>query len=168
MRPALLELSTQLPLRIVLIGGNPSALAGLPVEHRRWSLETEAEEIAKLDIGIMPLSDGLWERGKCGYKLIQYMASWLPVVASPVGANTEIVIPGITGFLAESHADWISAVLDLWQNPELRQKMGTAGRRRAEERYSLRVAAPQLIGALRRVAGAVEDTDAAAHSSQLI
>jgi glycosyltransferase involved in cell wall biosynthesis len=151
-RPALLELAARLPLNIVLIGAAPSALAGLPVEHRMWSAKTEAEELAGLDVGIMPLPDRPWERGKCGYKLIQYMASWLPVVASPVGANGEIVEPGVTGFLADSHADWISALLRLWEEPELRRKMGIAGRRRAEERYSLQVATPQLMGLLRNVA----------------
>jgi glycosyltransferase involved in cell wall biosynthesis len=151
-RPALVELAKRLPLKIVVIGGAPSALAGLPVEHRIWSLETEAEEIARFDVGIMPLSNGLWERGKCGYKLIQYMASGLPAVASPVGANSEIVVPGVTGFLADSHFEWVNALLQLWHDPDFRRKMGIAGRRRAEERYSLEVATPQLIGLLRQVA----------------
>jgi glycosyltransferase involved in cell wall biosynthesis len=151
LRPVLLDLVERLPLKIVLIGGAPAALARLPVEHRMWSMETEAEEIASLDVGIMPLPDRPWERGKCGYKLVQYMASWLPVVASPVGANCEIVQQGVTGFLADSHADWISALLRLWQHPELRRRMGIAGRQRAEERYSLQIAAPRLIDLLRQV-----------------
>ena len=90
--------------------------------------------------------------GKCGYKLIQYMASGLPAVASPVGANSEIVVPGVTGFLADSHFEWVNALLQLWHDPDFRRKMGIAGRRRAEERYSLEVATPQLIGLLRQVA----------------
>jgi glycosyltransferase involved in cell wall biosynthesis len=165
-RPALLELAKRLPLKIVVIGGAPSALAGLPVDRRMWSLETEAEEIARLDVGIMPLSNGLWERGKCGYKIIQYMASWLPVVASPVGANTKIVESGITGFLADSPADWVSALLYLWRRPDVRRKMGIAGRRRAEERYSLKVAAPQLIGMLRQIAGAENIVDTGGTASE--
>lgn len=152
LRPVLLDLAQRLPLKIVLIGAAPSALAGLPVERHVWSPETEADEIASLDVGIMPLPDGLWERGKSGYKLVQYMASWLPVVASPVGANSEIVVPGVTGFLADSHFEWVNALLQLWHDPDFRRKMGIAGRRRAEERYSLEVATPQLIGLLRQVA----------------
>src|SRR6202048_455811 len=157
-RPALADLAKNMPVKIVVIGGAPSALAGMiPVEHRMWSVETEAKDVSQLDVGIMPLPNGLWEQGKCGYKIIQYMASWLPVVASPVGANTQIVEPGIHGFLADSPADWVSALLYLWRRPDVRRKMGIAGRRRAEERYSLKVAAPQLISMLRQIAGAVEN-----------
>jgi glycosyltransferase involved in cell wall biosynthesis len=162
-RPALTELVKNLPVKIVVIGGAPSALAGMiPVEHRMWSVETEAKDVSQLDVGIMPLPNGLWERGKCGYKIIQYMASWLPVVASPVGANIQIVEPGITGFLAGSQASWTSALLCLWQHPDLRREMGIAGRRKVEQQYSLKTAAPQLIGLLRQVAGVEEISDAGA------
>ena len=162
-RPALTELAKNMPVKVVVIGGAPSALAGMiPVEHRMWSVETEAKEVSQLDVGIMPLPNGLWERGKCGYKIIQYMASWLPVVASPVGANTQIVEPGITGFLAGSLASWTGALLFLWQHPDLRREMGIAGRRKVEQQYSLKTAAPQLIGLLRQVAGAEEISDTGA------
>jgi glycosyltransferase involved in cell wall biosynthesis len=162
-RPALADLAKSMPVKIVVIGGAPSALAGMiPVEHRMWSVETEAKDVSQLDVGIMPLPNGLWEQGKCGYKIIQYMASWLPVVASPVGANTQIVEPGITGFLAGSLASWTSALLFLWQHPDLRREMGIAGRRKVEQQYSLKTAAPQLIGLLRQVAGVEEISDTGA------
>lgn len=162
-RPALADLANNMPVKIVVIGGAPSALAGMiPVEHRMWSVETEAKDVSQLDVGIMPLPNGLWEQGKCGYKIIQYMASWLPVVASPVGANTQIVEPGITGFLAGSLASWTSALLFLWQHPDLRREMGIAGRRKVEQQYSLKTAAPQLIGLLRQVAGVEEISDTGA------
>jgi glycosyltransferase involved in cell wall biosynthesis len=162
-RPALADLAKNMPVKIVVIGGAPSALAGMiPVEHRMWSVETEAKDVSQLDVGIMPLPNGLWEQGKCGYKIIQYMASWLPVVASPVGANTQIVEPGITGFLAGSLASWTSALLFLWQHPDLRREMGIAGRRKVEQQYSLKTAAPQLIGLLRQVAGVEEISDTGA------
>jgi glycosyltransferase involved in cell wall biosynthesis len=132
------------------------------VEHRMWSVETEAKDVSQLDVGIMPLPNGLWERGKCGYKIIQYMASWLPVVASPVGANTQIVEPGITGFLAGRLTSWTRTLLFLWQHPELRREMGIAGRRKVEQQYSLKTAAPQLIGLLRQVAGVEEILDTGA------
>src|SRR5258707_10561823 len=86
LRRALAALSARLPLQLRLIGADAAALAGLPTETIPWSAETEAAELAQCDIGIMPLPDLPWERGKCGYKLIQYMASGLPVVASPIGA----------------------------------------------------------------------------------
>jgi glycosyltransferase involved in cell wall biosynthesis len=120
-------------------------LAGLPVEHVAWSLETEAAKLARFDVGVMPLPDKPWERGQCGYKLIQYMGSSLAVVASPVGADREIVVPGETGFLAETDADWVSSLSRLYREPELRHRMGIAGRRRAEEHYSLEATAPKLI-----------------------
>jgi len=142
LRPALRELAAQISFRVILIGAAPGSLPGLPVEHVVWSPETEAAELARCDVGLMPLPDLPWERGKCGYKLIQYMASALPVVASPVGANREIVVPGETGFLAETDADWIASLSRLAQDPELRRRMGAAGRRRVTEHYSLEVAAP--------------------------
>jgi Glycosyl transferases group 1 len=145
LRPALSDLAARQPLRIILVGASPTALAGLPVERVAWSLKTETAQLARFDVGLMPLPDQAWERGKCGYKLIQYMASSLPVVASPVGANRDIIVPGETGFLAETRAEWVSSLLCLAQDPALRHRMGAAGRRRAEERYSLQVTAPEVI-----------------------
>ncbi|MBO0735215.1 MAG: glycosyltransferase family 4 protein [Alphaproteobacteria bacterium] len=153
LRPALAELGSRLPFRFVLVGAPAGALNGIPVERVAWSAQTEAAELARCDVGVMPLPDLPWERGKCGYKLIQYMASSLPVVASPVGVNREIVIPGETGFLAAADAEWVSSLLRLAQEPELRQRMGTAGRRRVKEHYSLEVGAPKLIELLYNVCG---------------
>jgi glycosyltransferase involved in cell wall biosynthesis len=145
LRPALGELASRIPFRIILVGASPTALAGLPVERVAWSPATEAAQLARFDVGLMPLPDLPWERGKCAYKLIQYMASWLPVIASPVGANRDIVVPGETGFLAGTDADWVSSLSLLAENPELRRRIGSAGRRRAEERYSLEATAPKMI-----------------------
>lgn len=152
LRPALGELASHIPFRIILVGASPTALAGLPVERVAWSPATEAAQLARFDVGLMPLPDLPWERGKCGYKLIQYMASSLPVVASPVGANREIVVPGETGFLAETRADWVSALTRLAQDPPLGYRMGTAGRRRAERHYSLQAIVPEFIDLLANVA----------------
>jgi glycosyltransferase involved in cell wall biosynthesis len=151
LRPALSELASRIPFRIILVGASPTAMAGLPVERVAWSLATEAAQLARFDAGLMPLPDLPWERGKCGYKLIQYMASSLPVVASPVGANRDIVVPGETGFLAETRADWVSALIRLAQDPTLRRRMGMAGRRRAERHYSLQAMAPEFIDLLSKV-----------------
>jgi glycosyltransferase involved in cell wall biosynthesis len=117
-----------------------------------WSEDTEVRAIQSMDIGVMPLTDTPWARGKCGYKLIQYMACGLPVVASPVGVNKDIVEHGVNGFLAETDAEWRSAIETLLADAELRRRMGAAGRRKVEEHYSLQVWGPRVAQMLRSVA----------------
>ena len=112
------------------------------------------DDLQSLQVGIMPLPDLPFERGKCGYKLIQYMACGLPVVASPVGVNAQIVEHGVTGFLASSAQEWNDALLRLYNNPDLRQRMGSAGRKKVEEKYSLQVAAPRLLEILEQATSA--------------
>jgi glycosyltransferase involved in cell wall biosynthesis len=111
----------------------------------RWSEPSEIAEVQAMDIGIMPVPDGPFERGKCGYKLIQYMACGLPVVASPVGVNATIVEPGINGFLATNDAEWRDALVRLIEDRSLREAMGKAGRERVVEGYSLAAQAPRLV-----------------------
>lgn len=132
-----------------LIGAGPVDLPGVPVEHRRWSEAGEVAEIQAGDVGIMPLPDEPFERGKCGYKLIQYMAAGRPVVASPVGVNRELVQDGVNGFLAVTEAEWTAALIRLRDDPALRRAMGDAGRRRVERDYALEVTAARLPGILR-------------------
>jgi glycosyltransferase involved in cell wall biosynthesis len=103
-------------------------------------------------VGIMPLADTEWERGKCGYKLIQYMAAARPVIASPVGVNREIVEHGVNGFLASTTEDWRAALNRLRDDPALRQRMGLAARERVAARYALDVVAPRLAPLLRSAA----------------
>ena len=119
-----------------------------------WNAETEKEELTYFDVGIMPLPDTPWERGKCGFKLIQYMASGLPVIASPVGANCEIVDHGVNGFLARDTKEWIEYFYILRRDPDLRLRMGTLGRKKVEEKYSLDVIAPRLISIFQKAAQA--------------
>ena len=126
--------------------GIDASLLGLPMHSEAWSEQTEVESIKKLDIGVMPLRDGPFERGKCGYKLIQYMACGLPVVASPVGMNTTLVEHGINGFLATSLEEWESALRTLATDATLRHRMGMAGRLKVERKYSLQVTGPLLAG----------------------
>ena len=132
------------PLRCVAIGARPDQLEGTPFEALPWSEATEAALLRTLDIGVMPLPDGPFERGKCGYKLIQYMACALPVVASPVGANRDIVEQGRNGFLASGADEWRAALHALVADPGLRRRFGEAGRRSVEQCYSLQVHAPRL------------------------
>ncbi|HLV23603.1 MAG TPA: glycosyltransferase family 4 protein [Moheibacter sp.] len=116
-----------------------------------WSEETEAAEIQKMDVGIMPLEDSLWERGKCAYKLIQYAACGIPGVASDVGMNKEVTIDGHTGFLAESEKEWKSRILELKNNPELRKELGHNARKWVEEKYCIQVTAPKWVEVLKQM-----------------
>jgi glycosyltransferase involved in cell wall biosynthesis len=137
--------------RIVLVGSGKVDL-GVPCEIVDWTESDEAAQIRRFDVGIMPLADRPWERGKCGYKLIQYLACARPVVASPVGANLKIVEEGLNGFLALAQEDWVRAFRSLQSSPETRQRLGAHGRRRVEAEFSLQAAAPRLLGLLREVA----------------
>lgn len=133
--------------RLMLVGAAHSVvgeLVGIHVEVVPWSEESEAECIAKMDVGIMPLVDGPWEKGKCGYKLIQYMASGVPVVASPVGVNSEIVHGFGCGRLAQSTDGWTASLLELLSDQEVRNTFGRTGRDAVEKRYSLQTQAPIL------------------------
>lgn len=149
-QPALVEACAGGKTRLVLVGCGQMRLDRVRLEIRRWSEETEVGAIQSFDLGIMPLPNELWERGKCGYKLIQYMACARPVVASPVGVNNQIVEHGTNGFLAETIADWVHA-LRLLRDPDLRKRMGEAGRSKVELEYCLQVWAPRLLSLLRDV-----------------
>lgn len=151
--PALADVCAQGRARLRLIGSGPVDLPGVPVEMLPWSEATEVDEIRRFDVGIMPLPDEPWERGKCGLKLIQYMACGLPVIASPVGVNREIVEPGVNGFLAETASEWANALRALMADAALRRQMGEAGRRKVEEHYALQVTAPRLAALLKSIVG---------------
>lgn len=149
--PVLRELVESCGARIVAVGANTEQLQGLPIEVWPWSEQSEASDIQQFDIGIMPLPDEPFERGKCGYKLIQYMACGKPVVASPVGVNSVIVREGVEGFLPGTLSQWGEALRNLCDDPSLRKRLGAAGRKRVEMEYSLQVAAPRLEELLRSV-----------------
>jgi len=117
-----------------VIGGTRVSMPGVDLETLAWSADTEAEAIRECDIGVMPLIDSAWEKGKCAYKLIQYMACGLPTIASPVGANCEVTVDGRTGYLAASDADWTAHLEVLLSDAALRRRMGHAGPDRDEGR----------------------------------
>jgi Glycosyltransferase len=135
--------------KTVLVGAGEAASKSLSAEVRPWREDSEIPDIQSFDVGIMPLPDEPFERGKCGYKLIQYMACGLPVIASPVGVNSRIVEHGVNGFLATTHQEWVKAIRALKENPELRTRMGAAGRKKVEREYSLTLAAAKLSSLLR-------------------
>ncbi|MDP4181992.1 MAG: glycosyltransferase family 4 protein [Bacillota bacterium] len=121
-----------------VIGANIE-LDGVKVQCFKWSQEMEFKLLYEADIGIMPLFDTIWEKGKCGFKLIQYMASSLPTVASSAPANEEITLQGKTGFIASHEEDWVNYLSKLIEDKELRAKMGVAARKRIEENYSYQI-----------------------------
>lgn len=152
--PLLRQLCAERGMRIRVVGAGAAAeqdsFPGLDLVD--WSEATEVVEVQRMDIGIMPLLDRPFERGKSGYKLVQYMACGLPVVASPVGVNAEVVTQGVNGFLASSPEEWREALIRLLDDPGLRQEMGRAGRQRAEQSYSLASQAPRVVSLFESVA----------------
>lgn len=122
------------------------------VSNRRWSLETEVDDLCSFDIGIMPLADNSGTRGKSAYKAVQYMGVGVPVVCSPVGVNAKIVQEGVNGFLASTPAEWFEKLSCLIEDPALRQAQGHAGRQIVEETYSVQAVAPRLVNILKSIA----------------
>jgi glycosyltransferase involved in cell wall biosynthesis len=128
-------------LKLVTIADQTIEKSRLPIEHVPWSAAAEAASLVGGDIGIAPTPSDRWTLGKCGFKIVQYMAAGLPVVASPVGANAEIVQDGVTGYLPARMEDWPDAIARLAHDPNLRARLGRAGRERVEREYSITKAA---------------------------
>lgn len=152
MMPLLIQAAEGAGGRIAAVGAGRAVAAHHLLDNLPWTEESEVARIHEMDIGIMPLTDTPWARGKCGYKLIQYMACGIPVIASPVGVNAEIVEHGVNGFLASSDAEWAEALQTLLRDASLRARMGEAGRRKVERDYSLQVWGPRVAKLLRDVA----------------
>lgn len=145
-------LAAKVWFKLRVIGGGHIDLPGVDVESVAWSEATEADSIGMCDVGVMPLLDSPWERGKCGYKLIQYMASGLPVVASNVGVNPEIVQQGQSGFLASTRSEWVAGLDRLLNDASLRIQMGRSGRQRVERTYCIQHTGPRMAELLRAAA----------------
>lgn len=152
MMPLLTHTAEAAGARITAVGADAAAEAHPLLDNRPWTEDSEVVRIHEMDIGIMPLTDTPWSRGKCGYKLIQYRACGIPVIASPVGVNAEIVEHGVNGFLASSDAEWAEALQTLLHDANLRARMGEAGRRKVERDYSLQVWGPRVASLLHQVA----------------
>jgi glycosyltransferase involved in cell wall biosynthesis len=139
------------PVRLVVVGGKAPTIPKVSVQEIPWSEATEVAEINRFDVGIMPLPDNDWTRGKCAFKLIQYMACGVPVVASAVGANVDVV-DADCGLLASKPESWVQALRTLRDDSGLRRRMGEAGRERVVEHYSLHAALPVLADVIHKVA----------------
>ncbi len=134
-----------------IVGGNFSINGLSNVISKSWLLDEELDDLSSFDIGIMPMPDNLWTRGKCGFKAILYMSMAVPCVCSPVGINKEIITDGVNGFLPDTEEEWVRKLSLLINSHELRQKIGAAGRKTIEERYSVKVNAPKFLEILQKV-----------------
>ncbi len=134
--PALQRLAEEGPVRLILVGAPPRTIPGVDIDVRAWSSEREVADLLECNVGLMPLPDEPWARGKCAFKLIQYMACGLPTISSPVGANCEVVDTE-TGLLPTTTDEWLDALRTLRDDPDLRKTLGDAGRARVQARYSL-------------------------------
>jgi glycosyltransferase involved in cell wall biosynthesis len=145
--PVLRELQQETGVRLRVIGDERYTIPGAEVEALPWREETELEDLAEIDIGLMPMPDDDWARGKCGLKALQYMALEIPAVISPVGVNVEIAQGG-AALLASSPREWREAILGLIESAKRRSKLGALGRERVEEGYSVRANLPRYREAL--------------------
>lgn len=151
--PVFLKLQQEHGILVRVISSDPPALPGVRMDFRPWSFETEVADLQSCDIGIMPLMDTEWARGKCGLKLLQYMAVGKPAVASPVGVNRDIIRDGENGLFAATQEDWYRQLSRLCRDAELRTRLGESARRTVELRYSLKQWGPRLAAQYRTIVG---------------
>lgn len=143
--------ATENDLTVKIIGSGLNSIGFKSFELIDWSEQYEVQHIQEMDIGIMPIPDDPWAQGKCGFKLIQYMACGLPVVASPAGVNSQIIDHGVNGFIVNTEREWLDALKALIADSDLRHRMGREGRQKAEEWYSLQVQAPRITAMLSNI-----------------
>lgn len=151
--PALRNLARTLPFRLAVVGSAGFEADGVDIESKGWSAVTEINDIRSFDIGVMPLPDDAWAKGKCGLKALQYMALGVPTIASPVGVNTDIIEDGVNGFLASTPSEWVEKLSRLIADKELRRVFAHNARMTVERRFSGRSQAPRILQVLRDAAG---------------
>ena len=144
LRGALQKLAEAENFRLRVIGTPSYELAPVQVEAMQWRAATELEDLSAIDIGVMPLPDDNWSKGKCGLKALQFMALGIPTICSPVGVNTDIIQDNENGFLAATEAEWVEKLTRLLRSAELRRRLGHAGRTTVEEKYSAVTQAPRV------------------------
>ena len=156
---ALRRLARTEAFRLRVIGSAGMRLEGfegLDVQVLPWRSETEVEDLRPFDVGVMPLPEDRWSRGKCGMKALQYMGLAIPTVCSPVGVNSEIIRDGENGLLASSEDEWVEKLRMLLRSPDLRLRLGRAGRATVDARYSAAVQAPRVFQILESVVRAAQ------------
>lgn len=145
LRSALQKLATRETFRLRVIGTPTYELEGVDVEALKWQSETELKDLSAVDIGVMPLPDDRWSKGKCGLKALQFMALGIPTICSPVGVNTDIIQDNQNGFIAGTEDEWIEKLSKLIQSRELRRRLGAAGRQTVEAKFSAASQAPRVL-----------------------
>lgn len=140
------------PVRFIVIGGKAPAIPHVTVVELDWDEKNELDLINSFDVGVMPLPQDDWAQGKCAFKLIQYMACSVPVIASPVGANIEVV-NGVCGLMASTPQDWTEALRTFRDQPNRRNEMGQLGRERVVSHYSLHQNLPVLASSIYKITG---------------
>jgi glycosyltransferase involved in cell wall biosynthesis len=138
-------------VKLKVISNKPYFIEGMDILNQSWSIENEVENLRSIDIGLMPLIDDEWSRGKCGFKALQFMCLGIPVVISPVGTNKEIVTHGKSGYLANTNEEWVKYLLDLIDDEKKRKILGLAGREFVITKYTYEVTTPILVKVLRDV-----------------
>lgn len=151
-REALQELAKTEKFHLRVIGAPVYKIPGVETEAMQWRVASEIDDLAAIDIGLMPLPDDNWSKGKCALKALQYMALGIPTICSPVGVNSTIIHEGANGFLAADKAEWIEKTKLLIHSHELRRKIGIAGRETVEQEYSGKVVAPKVADIFRSAA----------------
>jgi glycosyltransferase involved in cell wall biosynthesis len=154
LKPAFAELAKRHRFRVEVIGATTFAQEGIEVRSQPWRAATEVADLRRIHIGVMPLPDEDWARGKCALKALQYMALGIPTIVSPVGANCDVIRDGVDGFYAASTDEWVAHLERLLVDAELRRRIGLAGRRRVEAEFSAAVHAPRVLEVLRATAEA--------------
>jgi len=152
LREPLLELTKEFNIRLLLVGADTNfKIEGVDVVHKKWELSKEAEYLSKMDIGIMPLLKNNYSKGKGGYKIFVYMGAGLPVVATPIGINKDIVKDGITGYLANDEYEWKTQLTKLIKDKDLRETMGKNAKEIAKSLYSREICAKSTIKAINQL-----------------
>jgi glycosyltransferase involved in cell wall biosynthesis len=149
---ALQKLAQDERFRLRVIGTPEYRLTGVEVEAMPWRSETEVDDLRPVDVGVMPLPDDAWSKGKCGLKALQFMALGIPVICSPVGVNTDIIQDGENGFIADTREEWVEKLRLLLHSVELRARLGLAGRATVEKTYSAIAQAPRVYDVLESIA----------------
>jgi glycosyltransferase involved in cell wall biosynthesis len=151
LRGALKKLAETEKFRLRVIGTPKYEVAPVEVDAMPWRAATELEDLCAIDIGVMPLPDDNWSKGKCGLKALQFMALGIPTICSPVGVNTDIIQHNENGFLAATEEEWVDKLTRLLRSAELRKRLGDAGRATVEQKYSAAIVAPRVYEVFKSV-----------------
>ena len=146
---ARLAATSDLRIELVVVGGAPPQIDGMPVRSAPWSEERETDFLQSVDIGLMPLPNDEWTRGKCAYKALQYMAAGIPVVADDVGVSAQVIGHEASGLIAGRQSDWVEHLRTLAADPLLRAQLGARGRDRVSREFSVEAWGPRLAEVLR-------------------